>query len=239
MVGTNLNAETKGLIQRREGLEEEMNAIIARLCTPNGPGLSGNLLDREGFPRSDIDVAVVRSDRHHLAMLRNDHKDITSKIDQNLQILLSGGLVRDLQTLPQKRTAEGEELGYQISSGSGGISSTSLPDDAPNENAPIPMEEDAIVRLPFAVVDEILDGSPAALDGLQLGDQILRFGTVEGSENLLSRLAREGQTNQGRTIPVTVMRRGVQVHLTVTPRPWSGRGLLGKGLSFFSFLYCT
>jgi len=203
MVGTNVKAETMAMIEKRSGIEAEMNAIIDRLCVPNGPGISGSLLDAEGFPRSDIDVAAVRSSRQRLAILRNDHKDITEKIDQNLQILLSGGHLRDSPMPPQRRT-----------------------DAATSEN-PTPMDEDAIVRLPFAVVDEIFDGSPAASDGLQRGDQILKFGSVDGGENLVSRLAREGQTNQGSAIPVIVMRRGVQVNLNVTPRPWSGRGLLG------------
>ncbi|XP_057822088.1 uncharacterized protein LOC131034569 [Cryptomeria japonica] len=224
MVGANVKAETKDLIDRRSGIEQEMNVIIARLCAgPNGPGLTGNLVDSHGFPQADIDIPAVRSDRNRLAMLRNDHKDITEKIEQNLHILLSGGLVQDHQTLPQKRSAEGEELGIQISSGSNSISSISLPTTSEVSS----MDEDAIPKFPFAVVDELFDGSPAALDGLQLGDQILKFGMVEGGDNLVPRLAREGQTNQGRAIPVIVMRRGVKVHLNVTPRAWSGRGLLG------------
>lgn len=225
MVGTNVKAETMAMIDKRSGIEAEMNAIIDRLCEPNGPGISGNLLDAEGFPRSDIDVAAVRSSRHRLAILRNDHKDITEKIDQNLQILLSGGRLGDSPMPPQRRR-DGGELQYQISSGLNSISS-SLPDAATSENQSTPMDEDAIVRLPFSLVDEIFDGSPAASDGLQVGDQILKFGSVDGGENLVSRLARECQTNQGSAIPVIVMRRGVQVHLNVTPRPWSGRGLLG------------
>jgi len=192
------------MIEKRSAIEAEMNAIIARLSTPNGPGISGSLLDAEGFPRSDIDVAAVLSSRQRLAMLRNDYKGITEQIDQNLQILLSGGRLRDSPMPPQRRA-----------------------DAASSENSPTPMDEDAIVRIPFAVVDEIFDGSPAASDGLQQGDQILKFGSVDGGENLVSKLAREGQTNQGSAIPVIVMRRGVQVHLNVTPRTWSGRGLMG------------
>lgn len=225
MVGTNVKAETMAMIEKRSGIEAEMNEIIDRLCVPNGPGISGSLLDAEGFPRSDIDVAAVRSSRQRLSMLRNDHKDITEKIDQNLQILLSGGL-RDSPMPPQRRPDEGGELRYHISSGSSSINSSSLPDAATSEN-PSPMDEDAIARLPFAVVDEVFDGSPAASDGLQIGDQILKFGSVDGGESLVSRLAREGQTNQGSAISVIVMRRGVHVHLNVTPRPWSGQGLLG------------
>ncbi|KAL6555155.1 hypothetical protein OROGR_006413 [Orobanche gracilis] len=66
MVATNLKAGTRELMEKRNGLEEEMNGIIERLCRPDGPGLSGNLLDSEGFPRADIDIPTVRADRHRL-----------------------------------------------------------------------------------------------------------------------------------------------------------------------------
>lgn len=90
------------------------------------------------------------------------------------------------------------------------------------------MDVDVIVNnKPFAIVDEIADNSPAAEDGLQLGDQIVKFGNVEAGDNLLQRLASVAQTNQNCAIVVTVMRLGTAINLTVTPRTWSGRGLLG------------
>lgn len=48
-------------------MEAEMNSIIDRLCQPGGPGISGNLVDSEGFPRSDIDIPSVRADRQRLS----------------------------------------------------------------------------------------------------------------------------------------------------------------------------
>lgn len=51
------------------------------------------------------------------------------------------------------------------------------------------MDVDATVSIPFALVDEIAEDSPAAEDGLQLGDQIVKFGNVESGDNLLSKLA--------------------------------------------------
>ena len=89
------------------------------------------------------------------------------------------------------------------------------------------MDVDVMASIPFAMVDEIADASPAAEDGLQLGDQIIKFGNVEAGENLLQRLASEAQTNQGCAIPVVIMRQGAPINLTVTPRTWQGRGLLG------------
>lgn len=94
-----------------------------------------------------------------------------------------------------------------------------------------------IVNMPFAMVDEIADASPAAEDGLQLGDQIVKFGDVEAGDNLLRRLASEAQSNNGRAIPVVLMRQGAIVNIAVTPRTWQGRGLLGYG-DLFIFICC-
>ncbi|XP_057542800.1 uncharacterized protein LOC130821157 [Amaranthus tricolor] len=202
MVGTNLKAATITLMEQRDTIEAEMNAIIQRLCQEGGPGLSGNLTDSEGFPRLDIDIPVVRADRHRLAELKNDYKALTEKINQNIELMHSAKL---------------------------GPSSSNLldSDHVSSRNTVVPADMDAIGRIPFAMVDEITEASPAAEDGLQLGDQIVKFGNVESGDNLLSRLASEAQKDQGSAVHVVVLRQGVLTTLYVTPRAWQGNGLLG------------
>ncbi|KAL3535102.1 hypothetical protein ACH5RR_003563 [Cinchona calisaya] len=207
MVGTNLKAETMKLMEQRSGIEAEMNVIIERLSRAGGPGFSGNLLDSEGFPRADIDIPAVRAERHRLAELRNDHKDITETINQNIEVLHSARLTSPAT----KDTDDAGIVGFGPS-----VNSTTRA-----------MDVDAVVSKPFAVVDEITEASPAADDGLQLGDQVVKFGNVEFGENLLQRLASEVQTNQGHAVPLVILRLGARIDLTVTPRPWQGRGLLG------------
>lgn len=101
-----------------------------------------------------------------------------------------------------------------------GFSVTSRPMD-------VDVDVDVVTSIPFAVVDEITESSPAADDGLQLGDQVVKFGNVEGGDNLMQRLATEAQSNQRQAVSVQVMRQGAKVGLSVTPRIWQGRGLLG------------
>ncbi|XP_077238118.1 26S proteasome regulatory subunit [Tasmannia lanceolata] len=221
MVATNLKAETFSLMEKRDAIETEMNAIIDLLCRPGGPGISGNLIDSEGFPRSDIDIPSVRSERHRLSELRNDYRDITEKISDNLQVLHSGRLAQNV-SLPSKSPG----LDNQVFHSTDTISS--IPWHASiSEDFPSAMDEEPIVGVPFAMVDEIADASPAAEDGIQLGDQIVKFGNVEIGEGLLPRLSSEAQSNQGHAIPLVIMRLGAVINLTVTPRPWHGRGLLG------------
>ncbi|KAG6544339.1 hypothetical protein Mapa_014173 [Marchantia paleacea] len=230
MVGANVKQETLTLMEKKASIEAEMEAIITRLQPPAGPGLSGNLLDKDGFPRADIDIAAVRSDRQRVNVLQNDHKEITKKIEQNLHVLHSGSLMRDL-SLPQKRTAAGEESRPQRTAFSPSVAvavgtSSSQNGDEPDE--PVNMEvEQASLYTPFAVFDEVTAGSPAEQDGIRLGDMLVKFGSVEGDTDLLQRLAAEGQRNQGSPVEVVVLRNGVKLDLAITPRQWAGRGLLG------------
>jgi len=47
MVAPDVKAETRKLMDRRGALEAEMDAIIARLTAPGGPGITGGLVDAE------------------------------------------------------------------------------------------------------------------------------------------------------------------------------------------------
>jgi len=47
-------------------------------------GLSGPLVDNDGYPREDIDVYVVRHARHRIICLQNDHKALIKEIEEGL-----------------------------------------------------------------------------------------------------------------------------------------------------------
>ncbi|KAG9143703.1 hypothetical protein Leryth_018861 [Lithospermum erythrorhizon] len=218
MVGSNLKAEAMKLMDKRTEIEAEMNNIIHRLTQPGGPGLSGNLVDSQGFPRTDIDISSVRGDRGRLDELRNDHKNITEKINQHIELLHSARISPKPSFVRGSGHVENSLDAKSVSSSvgpsvAGGTASA--------------MDVDVVVSRPFALVDEINEASPAAEDGLQLGDQVVKFGSVEFGENLLQKLAAEAQGNQDRELSVVVIRQGVRVNITMTPRAWGGRGLLG------------
>uniref|UniRef100_R7W692 Nas2 N-terminal domain-containing protein n=1 Tax=Aegilops tauschii TaxID=37682 RepID=R7W692_AEGTA len=54
------------LMDRRSALEAEMDGIIAALSAPGGAGITGSLVDAEGFPRADIDIPAVLAQRRKL-----------------------------------------------------------------------------------------------------------------------------------------------------------------------------
>ncbi|WVZ64982.1 hypothetical protein U9M48_014420 [Paspalum notatum var. saurae] len=207
MVAPDVKAETMKLMDQRGSLEAEMDAIIARLTAPGGPGITGGLVDAEGFPRSDIDIPNILAQRRRLSELRNDHKDITNKIDKNLEILHSAKLSRDDKSASRR-------------------SDTTCPSHTGLSQSE-PMEEDPVTALPFALIDEITDGSPASVDGLQLGDEIVKFGNVEAGDRLQERLISEALSNEDSQVPLIVIRQGSVMNVAITPRKWHGRGLLG------------
>ncbi|CAA2971333.1 26S proteasome non-ATPase regulatory subunit 9 isoform X1 [Olea europaea subsp. europaea] len=92
------------------------------------------------------------------------------------------------------------------------------------------MDMGVVVRSsrPFAMVDEITKGSSAAADGLQLGNQIVKFGNMKIGENLVQKLTTEAQINQSHAMLVVVMGQGVFINLTIKPNSWQCHDLLGK-----------
>lgn len=96
--------------------------------------------------------------------------------------------------------------------------------DCPREE---PVKKDLDSK-PIAKVNFVNEESPASLAGLQVDDFILSFGTIK-HENFksLQDIGSVVQHSVGRKVPV-VVRRGDSIHrLILTPKEWSGKGLLG------------
>ncbi|XP_070759800.1 26S proteasome non-ATPase regulatory subunit 9 isoform X2 [Enoplosus armatus] len=65
-------------------------------------------------------------------------------------------------------------------------------------------------------------------DGLRVGDEVIEFGSVN-TENFqnLQNIASVVQHSEGKPLRVTVIRDGQKAQMSLTPKRWSGRGLLG------------
>ncbi|KAL5554730.1 hypothetical protein UlMin_042131 [Ulmus minor] len=174
---------------------------------------------------------------------------ITKKINENIQVLYLARLAPRSSSF--KESGDGKASTNQILSALNDVDIASINNvhvaiDA-MVSIPFAMDNeiaDASVGLLFHVIDKILlyitlilTASPATEDGLLLGDQIVKFGSVETGNYLLQRP--EAQSNNGCAIPVVQMRQGTLVNIIVRPRTWQGRGQLGLiGLDcHFSALY--
>lgn len=87
-------------------------------------------------------------------------------------------------------------------------------------------------RPAFAKVDEVSPNSPAADAGLQLNDEIIAFGDVSLRDyptprDTLAALPALLRSHVGSQLEVIVRRVEEIVTLQLTPRQWSGNGLLG------------
>lgn len=78
------------LSREKEAAEAEIAGIVEELTSGVNPGgVSGPLVDAEGFPRADIDVYRVRHLRHRLACLQTDHKAVMRRIEQVLPLYVA------------------------------------------------------------------------------------------------------------------------------------------------------
>lgn len=81
--------ELDRLLAEKQRLEDNIEALTEFLTGPNMPGLSGNLIDEEGFPRADVDLYQVRDARNKIARYQNDHRAVMKEIEKALHDLHS------------------------------------------------------------------------------------------------------------------------------------------------------
>ncbi|KAG8194521.1 hypothetical protein JTE90_013273 [Oedothorax gibbosus] len=74
------------LISQRDVIEAEILNLHTELRKLN-VSMTEPLVDDEGYPRSDVDVAAIRHIRHEIICKQNDCKDLTKKIEKDLYTL--------------------------------------------------------------------------------------------------------------------------------------------------------
>ncbi|KAG2427413.1 hypothetical protein HXX76_012349 [Chlamydomonas incerta] len=224
------------------------------------PGVKGSLLDKQGFPRSDIDVAAVRRDRHRLICLTNDHRALSDRLAGLLAELHAAMRSQAAEAGPSQAAAPAATNAASVPmevDGGASTSTTTSTTTSSTSGAPAtrvgpaataaaaaaapaaPPGPSGPALVPFALVDEVTDGSPASAAGLQVGDLLCSFGEVSGAGEdgaspsgsstaaLLQRVAGVLGASEGRAVAATVLRQGAPVAVSLTPQRWSGRGLLG------------
>lgn len=154
--------------------------------------------------------------RVRFAALRNDYERITDEIQKRVIEQMSGEGRVDRVTTKLAATTTKQST-----------------EEAPRMGGDV-LDEDA--GRAFAVIDEVIEGSPGNIDGLQVGDRVCAVGEVrwafsdpsaEPPAELIPNAARTFGANENSAVRVVVLRRGDRVTLSVTPRAWSGRGLVG------------
>jgi len=236
-IGKTMTSSSKENVERlykqREELEAEMASISQRLNGPNMPGVKGALVDNEGFPigGGDLDLYSVRADRQRYNSLKNDHLKLTNMIEREVQALLSsssnnrggveaaGGADTDTTTVNTKENIEQKAVESTIPKTEAAATTTTTTTTTTTN------------RKAFAVVDILAPGSPADTDGLMLHDRVLDFGGAFSISDAAALI----QNNVGKSHRVVVNRAGMDEIVNITPRTWSGNGLLGAHFRALNF----
>ncbi|XP_060641993.1 26S proteasome non-ATPase regulatory subunit 9 [Anolis sagrei] len=189
-------SDVQELMRKKDEIEAQIKAYYEVLDDQKGVGMHEPLVDVEGYPRSDIDLYQVRTARHNIICLQNDHKALMQQVEEALHQLHARDKEKHARDEAEARA------------------------EARGQGLPSPQ--------PFAKVNAITPGSPASLSGLQVGDEIVEFGSVNAHNfQSLQNIATVVQHSEGKALSVTVIRGGERMHLGLTPKRWSGRGLLG------------
>ncbi|XP_051490402.1 26S proteasome non-ATPase regulatory subunit 9 [Apus apus] len=187
-------SDVQQLVKRKDEIEAQIKAYYELLEDQKGVGMNEPLVDAEGFPRDDIDLYQVRTARHNIICLQNDHKALMKQVEEALHQLHAREKEKQAR---DEAEARAEALGQGLARA-------------------------------FARVNAVTPGSPASISGLQVDDEIVEFGSVNVNNfQNLQNIATVVQHSEGRPLSVTVMRGGKKVHVGLTPKRWSGKGLLG------------
>lgn len=243
---TNATDDTNDIILQtytaRTKIHEEASEIIQELTTPpvaggRPIGIDDPLIDKDGYPRGDVDVARARQLRYRLAVLKTDYKELSKTIET---AVLNGA-----DNIPIEKHAEQECKTKPMYDSK--LEKWVIPTTAPNSTTiatnhtisssstshPEPTVQFIHNGVPFAIIDEIANNSPASKAGLKLHDLILQFGSVHTTaefQTIAELVANAYQ--QKKEIKVVVLRTGqdgtnTTLEVNVYPAPWEGRGLLG------------
>jgi 26S proteasome non-ATPase regulatory subunit 9 len=195
---------------KRKALEMEADALHAEL-TLEGPegqppmGVDTPLVDRDGYPRADIDVYRARTLRGRLKTIQTDHKAIMRDIEKGLaQLAALKQPTQDDQAELEARKAKKPLPKFDAKSGKwvvqnwdGSVAGVANGDQRTFETLeevtpPVSTEssrgsasqqQDSSTTTPkptepFAVIDAVASNSPAQQAGLLVGDQVVEFGSI-------------------------------------------------------------
>jgi len=222
----------KRLGVEREALECEMKGIVSELTSgENAIGIDTALVDKEGYPRGDIDIYRARTLRKRYGEIEKDLKGIMKKIEGGLCKMEGNdedNEERKARLAPKPKPKFDPVSGkWVVMSWDGSIAGDvpqkerKFEDIASTNTTAVPLSsENTILNnkpskqppalVPFAVLDSVSPCSPSSEAGLHQGDLIVKFGKATSTNHTNLTLVAEvvsQAANENKSISVTVIRR--------------------------------
>lgn len=240
---------------QRAAIDDELRTLGETLTTQNAT-MNSPLVDSDGFPLANIDIVAVRTARARIIALRNDRNAVEAQMRDLVNVALArpagmsngvagaSGSFRTGANSASASAARGTAMA-QVP-GTGGALSMSV---STREEGDAAAWGDVGGLQPFAKVNTVANGSPAQQAGLQVDDEVLRFGELAATTAHRSPTQRDlgnlpTAVREGAEVIVMVLRKGTSAdpsggaelaatrrvikQLRLTPASgWGGRGLLG------------
>lgn len=201
------------LDKKRLLLEKEIGDITEYLNQDGFPGVDKSLIDQQGFPLAGLDLYAIRDARNTLIKKQNDHKGIMLLIEEKMSQFFN----------TEKKDNQ--------------IISNSLKNEDEDKNLVQVFEDDEVdkkIKVSFAVISSIIEGSPADQCGLCEGDNVLMFDDIDINEkNPLERVGNIVKQKENQIIKVIISRKNQlnSILINLIPKKWEGNGLLGCKLT--------
>ncbi|KAG1751137.1 hypothetical protein EDB19DRAFT_1628539 [Suillus lakei] len=100
---TNPREHARALISQKENIEAELDAQFS-ILKANNIDMTTPLVDREGFPRADVDLYAIRHARRRINELRNDYKAVMNEIETALQAVYDPSTVGSLPAASEEKS---------------------------------------------------------------------------------------------------------------------------------------
>ncbi|KAI5850633.1 26S proteasome non-ATPase regulatory subunit 9 [Tricharina praecox] len=203
------------LMAEKDRVEEELKALGAVLDS-HKVNMKTSLTTFDGYPRDDIDIPQIRHTRTRIICLRNDYKDLMKRIELGLH----AHHARLAAAAASEETA--------VAAATSTLPTTTSTTTTVRTTAASTAE----IHTPFAKINSVAEGSPAAEAGMQAGDYIKKFGWVHAlNHEKLKKLTECVAANDGHPIAVLLSRKEagslVERTVSIVPRAWAGNGKLG------------
>ena len=99
------------LMEQRSNIEAELEAHFS-ILKANNVTMDTPLVDREGFPRADVDIYAVRGARKRIIELRNDLKALMEEMAKALETIYAVPETNGVESMDVVEESRGEQKAF-------------------------------------------------------------------------------------------------------------------------------